>query len=69
MGREVTPERIRLAEPARRRWDLSGGPEYPLLWALYDGSPATAISVNGMQTGGVVTDGTDLNKGNVVPAG
>ena len=37
--------------------------------ALYDGSPATAISVNGMQTGGVVTDGTDLNKGNVVPAG
>jgi hypothetical protein len=37
--------------------------------ALYDGSPATATSVDGMQTGGVVTDGTNLSKGNVVPAG
>jgi hypothetical protein len=37
--------------------------------APYNGSTAIAISVNGMQTGVVVTDGTNLNEGNVVAAG
>ena len=37
--------------------------------AFYNGSIVIAISVNGMQTGVVVTDGTNLNEGNVVAAG
>jgi len=56
MGREVTPERIRLAQPARRRWGLSGGPGYPLLWGalcrlalLFPMGQARAVTESGLE--------------------